>query len=81
MGLLVAIEMKWSVGLFLPCTRGHTKSILLSCSDSRNVINIGQKLAEKEPLGLNYITANPLSLKLYAIQEDYSFISKHPTKI
>ena len=78
MGLLVAIEMKWSVGLLLPCTRGHTKSILLTCSDSRNVINIGQKLAEKGPLGLNYIT---LSLKLYAIQEDYSFISKHPTKI
>lgn len=59
MGLLVSIEMKWSVGLLLPFTRGHTKSILLTCSGSRKVINVGQKLAEKEPLGL---TANPLSL-------------------
>ena len=58
MGLLVSIEMKWSVGLLLPFTRGHIKSILLTRSGSRKVINIGQKLAEKESLGLNYITAN-----------------------
>ena len=34
------------------------------------ITNIGQKLAEKEPLGLKYITANPFPYS-YTLPENY----------
>ena len=62
---------------------GNDQSIADYISGHRKAINIGQKLAEKETLGLKCITANLFSCTL---QENYMCLlapyeSKHPLKI
>ena len=76
MNSLVPSALRWWVGI------GKDRLITDCISGCRKAINIGQKLAEKEPVGLKYITANPFRHKC-TLPENYMCLlvpheNKHP---
>ena len=60
--------------------------VVADCISGRKAINIGQKIAEKEPLGLQYNTADPFPHNYTLYTRNYMCLlapheNKHPSKI
>ena len=76
MDSLVPSALRWWAGV------GNKGSIADCISEAKN---IGHKLAEKKPLGLNYTAANPFPHN-FTLPENYMRLlapheNKHPLKI